>query len=312
MAVKPVIRQDMQIVKKNPIVSKAIAASKAIWDLASRWMPSRILYIALRDFSRSNGVGLAAGVAFYALLSLFPLSLAAIAIAGYFYTGQDEQAQVVELIQELIPVSTDYLADTIDGVVSNRGQVSVIGVLGLLWAGQAVFSGLRRGINNAWGVDRPPNFLKQRMTDFGLMYLVGMAAFFILVFSAAIYDVPEVGQWLKTPGGGVVSNALAIGLSLAVAFVVLLIMYRFVPNRSVLWSDAWIGALVAALLLESGRHLFAWYVSRFADFNLIYGSLGALMAVMVWVYYSAIVILFGAQLCATYCRILGSDARKPL
>jgi membrane protein len=308
MAVKPVIRK----VKNIPAVSRALDTVTYLRDQAARWIPTRILYMSLRDFGRSNGVGLAAGIAFYALLSLFPLSLAAIAIAGYIYTGRDEQMAVVETIQQLIPVSTDYLADTIEGVVNVRGQVSIIGAFGLLWSGQAVFSGLRRGINNAWGIEKPSNFFRQRIVDFGLMFLVGMAAFFVLVFSAAVYNVPEVGEWLRTPWGGAFSSVFAVGLSLVVTFVVLIIMYRFVPNCPVLWSDVWIGAVVAAAFLEIGRQLFAWYVSHFTDFNLVYGSLGALMAVMVWVYFSAIVILFGAQLSATYCKILGSDARKPL
>jgi|GEM_PF-6145347 len=172
MAVKPFIR----VIKAVPFVQKAVGVFTFLRKKVSSWTPARLLYIALRDFTRSNGVGLAAGIAFYSLLSLFPLSLAAIAIAGYFYTGQDEQAQVVELIQKLIPVSTDYLADTIDGVVSNRGQVSIIGALGLLWAGLAVFSGLRKGINHAWGIGKPPNLLMERLIDLTLLSMVGVAA----------------------------------------------------------------------------------------------------------------------------------------
>ena len=275
----------------------------------NRWL--LLVYLTMRDFSRSNGPNMAAGVAYFALFSLFPLSLASIAIAGFFFSGEGEQLKVVDAIQGLIPVSTDYLSDSIEGVVDSRGPISLIGLLGLVWSGLAVFSAVRKGINHAWGIGKPPNLLKERLIDLSMLAGIGLAGFAVLVLSAKLFEVPEIGGWLSIVGGGILAKVLVSLLSLLVTFLVLLLMYKYVPHRKVAWGDVWLGALLGAMFLEGGKNLFAWYVSNFGSFNVVYGSLGALMAILVWVYISAIILLLAAHLSAVYCRVIGSEASRP-
>ena len=109
----------------------------------------------------------------------------------------------------------------------------------------------------------------------------------------------------------ILAKVLVSLLSLLVTFLVLLLMYKYVPHRKVAWGDVWLGALLGAMFLEGGKNLFAWYVSNFGSFNVVYGSLGALMAILVWVYISAVILLLAAHLSAVYCRVVGSEASRP-
>ena len=118
--------------------------------------------LALKEFSRANAPILAAGIAYFALFSLFPLSLAFIAIASFFLGSEKEQLDAVNEIHGLIPVSTKYLSDNIETIVRNRGPISLIGLLGLVWSGLAVFAAIRKGINQAWGISEQPSLFKKR------------------------------------------------------------------------------------------------------------------------------------------------------
>ena len=267
-----------------------------------------LIHLTLRDFSRSNGPNVAAGIAYFALLSIFPLMLATMAISGFFFTDEAEQLKIVDAIRKLVPVSSDFLSQTIEGVVNSRGTVSLIAALGLLWSGLTVFAAVRKGINHAWGIGKPPNLLKERLIDLSMMMGLALAGSVIFILSATLFQLPEIGRWLSVVGGGTLGKVVVSLISLFVSFVVLLLMYKYVPNRKVAWGGIWLGALVGAVFFEGSKDLFAWYVSNLGDFNLVYGSLGALMAILVWVYISALVLLVAAQLSAVYCRVIGSEA----
>ncbi len=276
--------------------------------LGNRWVA--LVHLTLRDFFRSNGPTVAAGVAYFALFSIFPLALTAIAVSSFFFSDTSKQLDVVNTIQKLVPVSTDFLSETIEEVVNNRGSISVIAAVGLLWSGLSVFSSLRKGINHAWGIGKPPNLIKERFIDLSMALGITLAIFVILVLSATLFEATEVGEWLSVIGGGVLIKLLASLLSLLVSFLVLLLMYKYVPNRVVAWRDVWLGALVGAIFFEGSKLVLAWYISRFGTFNLIYGSLGALMVILVWVYLSVFIVLLAAQFSAVYCRTMGSDAER--
>ena len=275
------------------------------WLLKNRWVA--LVHLTMRDFSRSNGPNVAAGVSYFALFSIFPLALAAITISGFLFATKPEQLDLVRDIQELIPVSTDFLSDIIEGVVNSRGPVSLIAAAGFIWSGLAVFSSLRKAINHAWGIGKPPNLLKERLIDLSMALGVGLAAAVVILLSAAFFETPKIGEWISVIAGGVFAKILAAMLSLLVTFLVLLLMYKFVPNRKVPWGDVWLAAIIGAVFFEGGKMAIAWYFSEFGAFNLVYGSLGGLMVILVWIYVSALIVLIAAQLSAVYSRTIGSD-----
>lgn len=267
-------------------------------------------YLTLRNFSNNNGPNMAAGLAYFALFSLFPLSLIFMALMGFFLVDQGDQIKFVNALQGFIPVSGEYLSETIGEVVENRGPISLIGFLGLSWSGLAVFSAVRRGINHAWGIGKAQHAVKGRVTDLFMLIGVGLGAIVIFILSAKLFEVPRLGDWLSLVGGGIPAKVIVSLLSLFVSFLVLLLIYKYIPQRKVAWGDVWLGALLGGVCLECGKNVFAWYVSNFGNLNVVYGSLGALMAVLVWVYLAATVLLMAAHFSAVYCRVIGSEAGK--
>ena len=266
----------------------------------------RFLVIALTDFSRRNCPYIAAGIAYFALLSLFPLSLASISVLGFLYSTPAEQTRVIEAIVDVIPVSVDYLAPLIDDIARARGTLGVVAIVALLWSGTAVFSAVRKGVNHAWHIEVPHYFLLERAIDLIMLVALGALTITQVVVTSDMLGL-SLPAWL--PDSEPMRWALRAGLeiaALAVTFGLLALLYRFVPNTSVGWGDVWLGALMGAVVFDGVRIGFAWFVSGFGSFNVVYGSLGALMAVMVWAYLGSLAVMWGAQVAYSYSTIFGS------
>ena len=267
-----------------------------------------LLHVALRDFTRNSCHYVAAGIAYWALFSLFPLALAAISIFSFIYTTPREQAPLVEGIVRLIPVSEEYLIDLIGGVAKARGTLGLVAIIGLLVPGAAVFAAVRKGINHAWHIGSPHPFLLQRAIDLIMLMSVVLLAFITVVFTTntlGVGTLPEAPNWL---GGNLASRIVEESVGLVLTAGARLLLYRYVPNTTVVWRDTWPGAITGALLLHGIGLGFGVFVAKFSTFNLVYGSLGALMAVLVWSYLSSMALMWGAQVTYTYSHAFGSRA----
>lgn len=275
----------------------------------NRWVV--LITTTVHTFSSKNGPTISAGVAYFALFSVFPLILTIIAVIGYLFSDVTKQLDLVSATQKLVPVSTLFLSETMQGVVNNRGPLSLIATFGLLWSGLAVFSALRKGINHAWDVKSQPNLIKGRLMDLIIAIGVVSAIFIKIVLLATLFEMARIGESLYTIGGELLIKIPASFLSFSITFIVLLLLYKYVPNRQIRWQDIWLGTLAGALLFEGNKLVVAFYFSRFSDFNLVYGSLGGLMIILAWVYISSFIVLFAAQFCAVYFRIIGSGRDNP-
>jgi membrane protein len=267
-----------------------------------------LFQVALTDFFRNNCPYMAAGIAYWALFSLFPLALAGISIIGFLYPTPEEQRPIVEGIVRLIPVSTEYLADLIGEVVRARGTLGVLAIVGLLWTGTAVFSAARKGINHAWHIRVPHYFLLERAIDTVMLLSVALLAFILVAFTTNAFGLATMSRSPDWLAGGIAGRVLLEIVALAVTFGVFLLLYRFVPNTQVRWRDTWLGALLGCVMFQGARVGFNWFAANFSSFALVYGSLGAVMAVLAWAYLSSIALIWGAQVTYTFSRVLGSRA----
>ena len=261
-----------------------------------------------RDFARNNCSYFAAGIAYWALLSLFPLVLAAISLVGFLYPSPEEQSEIVEGVIKLIPVSGSYLSEVVADVVHARGVLGLLAVTGLLFSGAKVFASVRRGINQAWNIRFQHPFFVARAIDLVLLLAAAFLVFMTVLLTTIAtglsipIDTPEV------PGARLVAPLLSELLALTVTLGIFILLYRYIPNTRVTWRDVWLGALVGSVLLNGFRIGLTWFIATFSGFNLLYGSLGALIAVLVWVYMSSLALMWGAQVAATYSRLFGTLA----
>ena len=250
-----------------------------------------------RKFSADNVTGMSAGIAYYALFSLFPLVLGAIALFGVVVRSPELQDRVISSLADNLPVSRDVVSSNVRGLVSARGQLGVVAILGLLWSGTAVFSALRRALDTVWSVSGRRPFLKQKLMDLGILAGVGLLLVFSVALTALLYLFVRIVD--KAPGIAPYSAYLKIPLSLLPPlfnFSIFATVYRYVPYARVSWREVWPGALVAALLVEGGKHLFVWYVANQANYARVYGSVATVVALMFWVYLSTVVLLLGAEI----------------
>ena len=269
--------------------------------MLNRWIV--FIRVIISDFFSNNCPYMAAGIAYWTLFSAFPLSLAAVSLLGFANPTSIEQEEMVARIIEQIPVSGDYVLDLVERVAEARGALSFVAVLGLLISGSAVFAAIRKGINHAWHVTRPHPFFIGRGIDLLMLVFVGLLA--LIAGTNLVGLVARGASSIWFVGEPVVSVGFDLGL-LAASFIVLAILYRFVPYTEVEWRDVWLGALVGSLMAYVVRVAFSGFLINVNEFNLIYGSLGALMALLVWVYLSAMSLVLGAEVSYIYSRAFGS------
>ena len=211
---------------------------------------------AVNDFLGKNCPFIAGAISFYALFSFFPLVLAIISVAGFVVGTSPRQAELARDMAEVIPISGDFISQTVEGVVAARAITGVVSVLGLLWAATAAFGAIRKGINAAWGISKTRPFLRERLMDFGLVLGAGllmMAVLFITPIFAFAREITEV----VAPEGEPTSDrfwSLAAQLTTPLmSFAAFLILYRFLPNTRVRLGDVWLGALLASAAFEGAK-----------------------------------------------------------
>jgi len=272
---------------------------------------------AINEFLTDNCPHLAAAISFYLLLSLFPLVLAAIAIFGFILQSPDFARTVTDAITAQIPV--EQTAQFVNGIITNASRnwqaTGIVAIIGLLWAGTAVFNAIRKSLNAAWGIRTPRPFLKERLMEF--VMLVGLGALILasIGITAAFRVIREASLPVfgdRFTDGGLIWETAVIAASIFVSFLAFLFLFKLVPNTKVRWRHAALGALAAAVLFEIVKNIFAVLVPDFATYDIVYGGLGIVVALMIYAYVSAVILLFCAKLTSVYPKIKAALAAEAL
>jgi len=266
----------------------------------------RVLSDAMRRFTLVRAPEAVAGMAYYAFFSLFPLLLFLVAVGGYFLESEQVYAQVREFVAQAFPISRDVIESNLRQVLELRGTIGLLGLLGLLWSASGVFTILARNINLAWPEAEPRNVYQERLVAFGM---VGLSALALITSFVASTLMGVVGR-LRMPILGGVSvydtSLWRLYTELLPRLVTLLVftsLYRLVPKTRVRWSAVAPGALVASVAWEGAAGGFAWYLeSGLATYEFAYGSLATVAVLMLWIYISGWITLFGAHLTAAIAR----------
>ena len=247
----------------------------------------------------------AAQIGFFAMLSFVPLALLLVAAFGLVFDDAEVRARVVRTVFENVPLSTAADRARLEGTVSDAleraGHISAFSVLLLIVAGSGIMGALRHTINEAWDIhDRPP-LLRRKALDLALT----LGATIVLVTSLAVSATRRLADVVDQESGIVASLLDGIGDVLPFVFggLVILFLYCVLPMHRQRARDVWPGALVAVLLLAVLREALELYFEHLADFGALYGSLGALMALLLFVYAAAMILLFGAEFASEWTRV---------
>jgi membrane protein len=249
---------------------------------------------------------MAAAISFYTLFSMFPLGLAVISVMGFIIGPNASTSDIANELAEVLPVSTHLVGSTMEGIAKARTITGLTSFLGLIWASSAAFAGVRKGINAAWGITTPRPFLRERLIDIGLVFVAGIIVLIILFTAPIIGVAQEIANSYETEIQARILLSLITNLiSPAVTFIAILLLYKTMPYTKVKMIFVAPGALVASICFTTVQMGFVWYVSKYSVYNIVYGSIGALIALLSWIYISAIILLFGAHLTSafhTFCE----------
>lgn len=278
-------------------------------NAASAW---KLLTETFADWNEDKAPRLAAALAYYALFSLAPLLVIAIAVAGLVFGREAVEGQLFGQIKGFVgDTGAAAIQEMIKGASSPTAGIiaTIIGVVTLLFGAAGLFGQLQDALNTIWEVQPKPNqgiwaMLRQRFFSFGMVLGTGFLLLISLVLSTVLAAVGEYGRQLL-PGVDILWNVINLLIAFAVTTGLFALIFKFVPDAEIGWSDVWVGAVVTALLFSLGRFALAQYLGR-GSFGTTYGAAGSLIIVLLWIYYSAQILFFGAEFTQVYARTYGS------
>ena len=267
-----------------------------IWD---------VLVETYNKWSTDNGARLAAALAFYTLFSLAPLLIVAMAVAGAFLGREAVRGELMSQMAGLVGRDGAAAIEDLIAHATTAGEslvASIIGFLVLLFGASNVVGELKASLNAIWGVPVPDTqvfgLVRERLVSFALVLSIGFVLLVSLMINAGL---AAASRYLH----GDVVTTLWLGfnvvVTLGVETVLFAMMFKILPDTAVRWTDVWFGALCTAVLFELGKLLVGLYLGQ-AGLASAYGAAGSLVVVLVWVYYSAQILFFGAELTQVVAR----------
>ena len=269
-----------------------------------------IIKQTVKEYGDDNAPLLAAALAYFSVFSIAPLLIIMIAVLVFFGAG-DAQDTVLELVQEVVGEEGAEMVETMIEAQEEEGGglvATITGLVVLLFAATTLFAQLKRALNIIWGSEPEPEgrlggvkaLVMTRVKSLGLIIAIGLllliAFFLTTVVSAAVSAAGDV-----LPGGPAIWLWLNRLVAFAALVLVFVLVFRFLPNAQVPWRAIWIGSTVTALLFVVGSWLFGIYISNVAVAS-AYGAAGSLVVLLLWVYFSAQIVLLGGELTQVLSR----------
>ncbi|GAC1575651.1 MAG: hypothetical protein NVS3B7_08190 [Candidatus Elarobacter sp.] len=264
---------------------------------------------------------LAAALSFTTIFAIAPLFIIVIAIAGYVIGvangGHGHHVVEDKMLAAIQSSAGKGAADTVRQMVSASFDkprqsivAQIIGWITLLLGAAGLFAALQDALNTVWHVDPPKKgilaTIRDRVTSIGMLLAIGFLMLVTTALTAVItYVSTYVSNALPFPGAGIVFALIDWGVSVALITLLFALMYKYLPDAKVEWRDVWTGAAVTAIGFVIGQALIAFYLGR-AGVASAYGAAGSLLVLLLWVYYSSMILLFGAEFTRVYAEKHGS------
>jgi membrane protein len=273
---------------------------------------------AARNWLADHAQSMGAALAFYTIFSIAPLLLIVIAVAGFVFGEEAARGEIYAQLRGMLG-STGALA--VQGLLESARRpadnvpAAVFGIGVLFIAATSVFAELQDSLDRIWRAPRRPGhsglwrLVRARLLSFGMILCIGFLLVVSLAFSAAMAALsrwwdPQSQSWITFSG------ATEAGLSLLLVTAVFALIYKAMPHASIRWRDVWVGAGVTAVLFVAGKFVIGLYIGR-SGVASAFGAAASLIVVLLWVYYSAQIFLFGAEFTWVYSHRYGSRRGVP-
>ena len=276
---------------------------------------AKLLQDTFKEWQEDKASRIAAALAYYTVFSISPLLVIAIAIAGAFFGQETAQEQItVQLIQLVGEDGVKPILVALKNISQPeiRGIASWISIGVLLLGASGIFAQLQDALNTVWKVKPQPGqgilpFLRRRLSSFLMVLAIGFLLILSLLLSAVVSTLSRYRVDFL-PGSAVLWENLDFIVSLGLMTFLFCLMFKYVPDVKIVWKDVIVGSVITALLFLFGKFLLGLYISR-GSLGSAYGAAGSLIVFLAWVYYSAQIVLLGAEFTHVYTRMYGSKIR---
>ncbi len=275
-----------------------------------RWLD--LFKLTFKEFGEDKAPRLGAALAYYTIFSIGPLLLIAIAMAGIFFGKEAAEGRIAgELGKVFGPQMAEALQKMVAGAAKPSSGViaTIIGVITLLFGAAGVFGQLKEALNTIWNVEGKKSegvmgFIRERFLSMAMVFGIGFLLLVTLVFDTMISAMGRSAQGVL-PGGEAVMQIIQLVISFGLVTVLFAAIFRFLPEIDIEWRDVWFGAAFTAFLFVLGKFGLGLYLGK-AAVGSSYGAAGSLVILLVWVYWSAQILFFGAEFTQVYARSHGS------
>jgi membrane protein len=266
-----------------------------------------VLADAVKNYKSNGDVNQAAAMAFYSILSMIPLFILTIIVAGYFFSSYPNVSKsIIDAIREFNPYFSEKLLAQLGQVYRKKHLLGWAGLLGLVGLSSMIFNSMETALNIIFRSRKKRNYFVSKLFAFSMIpagWIIGSISF-VISYTAALLvrQSVEIAEGLDI-SLGVMSGAL---LRYAVPYLITVIffyfVYRIIPADKIRSSVALAGSALFALLMEIAKQLFTWYITNYTRYNIIFGSLGTIVILVIWAFYVALIFLFCAELMSSYQR----------
>jgi membrane protein len=271
----------------------------------------RAAWRGVGELYNSEGLTHAASIAYYALLSLFPLMLLGLSVLGEMTTDAADRDAVVRFVFRYFPRQFSFIQGQLDAFQTQPVTFGFWGIVALVWGGLGVFNAITSAVNHAWAVEKKRNFFKHRLVGIVMMMCAGLVLILGLVIASLVrLAETRLGEVMaRSPWLGNVSGAFGSYLATVLLIGCVALVFYFIPNTRVRFRDVWPGAILVGILWRIALRLFSWYAADLATWNVVHGSIAAVVVFLLWIYISSVILIYGVEMTASYARLQDAAAR---
>lgn len=289
-----------QATRQHPRLARALARVRVEIRLTAQ-----AIWRGVTGIYHSDDLTFASSIAYYALLSLFPFFLLAFSIVAQITSSGSDRDAVLRFVFRYFPRQFDFVTLQLAELQRAQVKLSVLGSVLMIWAAMGVFGAVTSAVNHAWGVERQPSYFKHKLISFLMLVVSGSLMMIGLVMVSAM-NVAEA-RWFEGVIEGMprllVLQGFAVRWATTILFIFVVgLVFYFVPNAKVRFRDVWVGAILTGLLWRGALALFSAYVRDLSRFS-VHGSIAAVVVFLLWVYVSAVILLYGVEVTAAYARL---------
>jgi membrane protein len=275
----------------------------------------QLLTETFREWQQDKASRLAAALAYYTVFSIAPLLIIAIAIAGSVFGQAAAKEQIVGQLKDEIGAEG---AKAVVAALNNASQPELSGIASLISIGilligaSGIFAELQDALNTVWKVQPQTRqgfwlVVGKRLSSFLMVLSIGLLLIVSLIVSTLITTLSKYRtDWDFLPGSAIVWENLDLIVSFSSIAFLFALMFKYVPDAKIAWKDVWVGSIITSLLFAFGKSLLGWYIGS-GNLNSTYGAASSLIVFLVWIYYSAQIVLLGAEFTQVYARLFGSQ-----